>query len=79
MIQEVKAKIFLFQICVPQSIQVVSMFLFLLHMPKMYDDHAEILTEKILLAVFIMQLTKIFFFEIMHDIAKFHKLFGFWN
>lgn len=22
------------------------MFLFLLHMPKMYDDHAEILTEK---------------------------------
>lgn len=35
--------------------------------------------KKILLAVFIMQLTKIFFFEIMHDIAKFHKLFGFWN
>lgn len=79
MIQEVKAKIFLFQICVPQSIQVVSMFLFLLHMPKMYDDHAEILTEKNLTCRIHYATYQDFFFEIMHDIAKFHKLFGFLN
>lgn len=38
----------------------MSMFLFLLHMPKMYDDHAEILTEKILLILIVMQLTNDF-------------------
>lgn len=39
----------------------MSMFLFLLHMPKMYDDHAEILTEKnLILILFVMLFTNDF-------------------